>query len=276
MKIMFETPTKMLAVENHKYSGYVAPLIPLFMGLVIFYVFMFPPRGWTVTGDPRLGTAGGLFFAIIGILLILFNKHTMLLIDKNSGKCSIASWSMIKKEKEEFDIASIKGMNLKINSWSTRSSPSEGHRAVTNTYFDYILSFNLKGGAGPSFAMGRNKKSPNDDETIKEAHQMADFLGIQLKVQQAPLPTAPVVKPQTRLGAIVTNTITRIFIVLFGGLLFIFGLVMALDGWRKAQIQFDMASALMLFFGAVIIICASYFLLRARPANKIPPAAGKA
>lgn len=176
MKISVESSRMVL--KDHNYTGFLGGAVFFVIGLGLVYMALTgaaqQQNGWLL---PVVGAV----FAIVGAYLVVTTKIVMIVIDKGMGKASVSLQGLMKRDSREIPLDSIKALTLTKSVRTTHSS-----KGGSSTSYQYDLSFETDGGAVPfdfgSVSAGITDMIVSPDEKKrKEAQQVADFIGVQLR-----------------------------------------------------------------------------------------------
>jgi len=177
MNIQLETPTRMVLKDDDRPNFFKA-IILLLLGVSVIYFFRHP-----------IGVFIGAVLLIIGSIALTKARRIKTVIDKSTGKCSTSTWSILKRDFEEFEINAIKELELSFAKIAVLNRNRNIHgRQRYSFYYKYILSFLIVDGSristefakvSPSIIM--DFLSPQQEKIHNDAKQIADFIGVPLK-----------------------------------------------------------------------------------------------
>ena len=182
MKIITDDPAKMVLTDQN-ITNFVGGIICSAFGIVIVIFF----------GLANLvSLAIGIVLILAGVYVVLTTKSVTVILDNEQRKCDILLQSILKKESREFAFDEVKELILKSYMGYSTSNRSTSNRSGFSTkqgkpYYQHSLIFSLKDGGEIPLEFGRVSasimdvlNSPNEKKR-KEAKQISDFIGVELK-----------------------------------------------------------------------------------------------
>lgn len=188
MKISLENPSRMV-LKDRNYSAYILGAIFFILGVYSVFSLLRNPIN-----------IGGWFFVLLGLVglwLIASNKMTTVILDKETGKGSVAVLGLISGKMNEFDLSRIRKLTL--------SEAIGGATEHGNSYLDYTVNLVMDSGEQMPFRLAYELKnivkidrSPegkitrtsttSTEQEKKSAQQIADFLGVPMEFIWVPSP----------------------------------------------------------------------------------------